>query len=139
MEGNYEDTCRNEVSVSKIHLSAFYFIMSYSKMASLGDLCSYLVESSCFMVLYQVNMSGANDNGVLVGNWSGDYSGGKRPSVWTGSVKILTQYMKDKQSVKFGQCWVFSGVLTTCKFARPLRLIRQWPLEVTLFGTITTK
>ncbi|KAK2155751.1 hypothetical protein LSH36_232g01006 [Paralvinella palmiformis] len=54
-----------------------------------------------------------DDAGVLVGNWSGDYSGGTSPLAWVGSVAILEQYWKTLQPVKFGQCWVFSGVVTT--------------------------
>ncbi|XP_021352800.1 uncharacterized protein LOC110449942 [Mizuhopecten yessoensis] len=57
----------------------------------------------------------SNDNsGILVGNWSGDYDGGNSPSNWTGSVPILEEYFKTKEPVCYGQCWVFSGVLTTC-------------------------
>lgn len=55
-----------------------------------------------------------DDNGVLVGNWTGDYSDGKKPTHWTGSPKILRQYEKNKgEPVCFGQCWVFSGLVTT--------------------------
>ncbi|KAJ8303347.1 hypothetical protein KUTeg_019743 [Tegillarca granosa] len=54
-----------------------------------------------------------DDDGVLTGNWSGDYSGGKSPTKWTGSVAILEQFYSTKQPVCYGQCWVFSGVLTT--------------------------
>lgn len=54
-----------------------------------------------------------DDKGVLVGNWSGSYHGGKSPLDWVGSVAILNEYFKTKQPVRFGQCWVFSGVLTT--------------------------
>ncbi|KAI6655182.1 protein-glutamine gamma-glutamyltransferase K [Oopsacas minuta] len=55
---------------------------------------------------------------VLVGNWSGDYSGGKAPTAWTGSAMILNQFVKSGDIVKYGQCWVFSGVLTTlCRTA----------------------
>ena len=54
-----------------------------------------------------------DDNGVLVGNWSGDYSGGRSPLEWSGSAEILTQFNRSKQPVKYAQCWVFSGVLTT--------------------------
>lgn len=54
-----------------------------------------------------------DDGGVLVGNWSGNYSDGIRPTAWNGSVAILEQYMKNKEPVCYGQCWVFSGVLTT--------------------------
>ncbi|KAK6174754.1 hypothetical protein SNE40_017972 [Patella caerulea] len=54
-----------------------------------------------------------DDGGVVVGNWSGDYTGGKSPLTWTGSAPILQEFYIIKQPVKFGQCWVFSGVLTT--------------------------
>lgn len=54
-----------------------------------------------------------DDHGVLVGNWSNDYGGGQAPTYWSGSVVILQQYYKAKKSVKYGQCWVFSGVVTT--------------------------
>jgi len=50
---------------------------------------------------------------VLEGKWSGDYSDGVSPTNWNGSVKILNQFFKTNKMVKYGQCWVFSGVLTT--------------------------
>lgn len=56
----------------------------------------------------------SNDNsGVLVGNWSDNYEGGTSPLEWTGSVGILEEYYKTKSPVCYGQCWVFSGVLST--------------------------
>lgn len=54
-----------------------------------------------------------NDRGVLEGNWTGEYKGGTSPTQWAGSFKILQQFYKSKKPVKFGQCWVFSGVCTT--------------------------
>ncbi|XP_042224998.1 annulin-like isoform X2 [Homarus americanus] len=54
-----------------------------------------------------------DDAGVLVGNWSTDYSGGCPPTKWRGSQLILQEYYKTKKPVKYGQCWVFSGVVTT--------------------------
>ncbi|XP_060762341.1 protein-glutamine gamma-glutamyltransferase K [Neoarius graeffei] len=55
-----------------------------------------------------------DDYGVLEGNWSGNYLGGTPPTVWSGSVEILKQYHKEEgEPVKYGQCWVFSGVTTT--------------------------
>ena len=55
-----------------------------------------------------------DDNGILCGNWSGDYSGGAPPTSWTGSVDVVETFWKNRpQQVKFGQCWVFSGVLTS--------------------------
>ena len=62
-------------------------------------------------MLMQVNSN--DDRGVLVGNWSGDYTGGKSPTTWTGSVRILQEYNRTKTPVKFGQCWVFSGITTS--------------------------
>lgn len=61
----------------------------------------------------QVNSQ--DDNGVLVGNWSDDYSMGTAPTAWTGSVKILLQYTNTGVPVSFAQCWVFAGVFNTCK------------------------
>ncbi|XP_073344680.1 coagulation factor XIII A chain-like [Pagrus major] len=54
-----------------------------------------------------------DDNGVLVGNWSDDYSMGKPPTSWTGSVQILLQYANTGVPVCFAQCWVFAGVFNT--------------------------
>jgi transglutaminase 1 len=54
-----------------------------------------------------------DDSGVLVGNWSGDYSGGDSPLSWTGSAEILAQFAERKKPVRYAQCWVFSGVQTS--------------------------
>ncbi|KAM8823302.1 coagulation factor XIII A chain-like [Spinachia spinachia] len=54
-----------------------------------------------------------DDNGVLVGNWSDDYSLGRSPTSWTGSIQILLQYANTGVSVSFAQCWVFAGVFNT--------------------------
>uniref|UniRef100_A0A8C2YTA1 Protein-glutamine gamma-glutamyltransferase 4 n=2 Tax=Chinchilla lanigera TaxID=34839 RepID=A0A8C2YTA1_CHILA len=54
-----------------------------------------------------------NKDGVLVGNWSGEYQGGTAPHLWTGSAPILQRYYSTRTPVSFGQCWVFAGVLTT--------------------------
>lgn len=52
-----------------------------------------------------------------MGNWGEDFDGGTAPTKWVGSMKILQKYYKDKKPVKYGQCWVFAGVLTSgnCK------------------------
>ncbi|XP_063233133.1 hemocyte protein-glutamine gamma-glutamyltransferase-like [Bacillus rossius redtenbacheri] len=52
-------------------------------------------------------------SGVLAGKWSGEYKDGMAPAAWTGSVGILEEYLTTGQEVKYGQCWVFAGVLTT--------------------------
>lgn len=54
-----------------------------------------------------------DDEGAIQGNWSEDFSGGTPPTKWMGSVAILQEYYRKRKPVKYGQCWVFSGVLTT--------------------------
>ncbi|KAM6971579.1 coagulation factor XIII A chain-like [Tautogolabrus adspersus] len=58
-------------------------------------------------------LNSQDDNGVLVGNWSDDYSMGRAPTSWTGSVQILLQYANTGVPVCFAQCWVFAGVFNT--------------------------
>ncbi|XP_021578894.2 protein-glutamine gamma-glutamyltransferase E isoform X1 [Ictidomys tridecemlineatus] len=59
-------------------------------------------------------INGNDDYGVLLGNWSGNYSGGRDPRNWNGSVEILkTWETSGFRPVQFGQCWVFAGVLNT--------------------------
>ncbi|TKR94362.1 hypothetical protein L596_008654 [Steinernema carpocapsae] len=52
-------------------------------------------------------------NFVLYGRWDGVFDDGKVPWAWRGSVKIIKEYLQTGQPVKYGQCWVFAGVLTT--------------------------
>ncbi|XP_051167071.1 annulin isoform X2 [Leptopilina boulardi] len=69
-----------------------------------------------------------DDNGVLIGNWSEDFHGGTEPTKWLGSKKILQEYFRKKKSVKFGQCWVFAGVLATiCRtLGLPCRVVTNY-------------
>lgn len=53
------------------------------------------------------------NTGLLVGNWSGNYKGGLAPTLWSGSQQILQNFYKSKKPVKYGQCWIYAGVLTT--------------------------
>ncbi|NWH48341.1 TGM4 glutamyltransferase, partial [Fregata magnificens] len=88
------------------------------------DACMYLLDKSKLKmssrsdpVLVSRAMSALvnanDDSGVLLGNWSGNYSHGTSPLDWIGSVSILQKYYETKKPVCYGQCWVFSGVLTT--------------------------
>lgn len=55
---------------------------------------------------------------MLLGNWAkdlSDYSGGTHPLKWVGSLAILQGYYEKKKPVKYAQCWVYAGVLTTGK------------------------
>lgn len=59
-------------------------------------------------------MNSHDDSGLLVGNWSGNYGDGLAPWHWTNSAVIFEKYLLSGfKPVKFGQCWVFGGVLTT--------------------------
>lgn len=62
----------------------------------------------------QVNAN--DDRGVVSGRWDGKYDDGVSPTRWTGSVAILRRWSEaGAQRVRYGQCWVFSGVACTGK------------------------
>ncbi|XP_059561718.1 protein-glutamine gamma-glutamyltransferase E [Myotis daubentonii] len=70
-----------------------------------------------------------DDNGVIAGNWSGSYAGGRDPRNWNGSVEILKEWKKSGfRPVRFGQCWVFAGTLNTVLrcFGIPARVITNF-------------
>lgn len=74
-----------------------------------------------------VQINSPDDQGVVEGNWSGFYSDGSSPTVWSGSVEILKQYYKNNGTpVKYGQCWVFAGVFTTGQRLSSLFLSSNW-------------
>ncbi|NXE78224.1 TGM4 glutamyltransferase, partial [Cochlearius cochlearius] len=88
------------------------------------DACMYLLDKCKHKISFRRDpvlvsrvmsalVNAQNDNGVLMGNWSGNYRNGTSPMDWIGSVSILQTYYKTKRPVRYGQCWVFSGVLTT--------------------------
>ncbi|XP_018414785.1 PREDICTED: protein-glutamine gamma-glutamyltransferase E-like [Nanorana parkeri] len=59
-------------------------------------------------------LNSKDENGVLVENWSGIYDDGISPSSWNGSSVILKDwYLKGFKPVKYGQCWVYGGLLCT--------------------------
>ncbi|KAJ8303153.1 hypothetical protein KUTeg_019549, partial [Tegillarca granosa] len=80
-----------------------------------------------------------DDNGVLEGNWTSNYSGGTSPLHWGGSVAILEEYMETKKPVKYGQCFVFSGIVTTiCRaIGIPCRSVTNFASAHDTDGSIT--
>ncbi|XP_062372725.1 coagulation factor XIII A chain [Sardina pilchardus] len=54
-----------------------------------------------------------DDDGVLVGNWSGDYMYGVAPTSWTGSVEILLNYGNGGVPVCYAQCWVYAAAFNS--------------------------
>ncbi|KAJ3599010.1 hypothetical protein NHX12_032973 [Muraenolepis orangiensis] len=89
------------------------------------DICLFVLEKSGtpdwgnpinIVRVISAMVNSPDDKGVVEGNWSGDYSNGIPPTAWSGSVEILNDYYNlggGKFPVKYGQCWVFSGVTTT--------------------------
>lgn len=73
-----------------------------------------LILHMFMLPVLQVNCS--DDKGIIWGRWDGKYDDGKSPGAWNGSAEIINQWYKnDMKPVKYGQCWVFSAVLTTGK------------------------
>ncbi|XP_068438447.1 coagulation factor XIII A chain-like [Clinocottus analis] len=89
-------------------LDACILILDKSKMAihDRGDVIKVVRKGSAMI-------NAQDDSGVLVGNWSDDYSMGHSPTSWTGSINILMKYYNTGVSVSFAQCWVFAGVFNT--------------------------
>ncbi|CAI5687205.1 unnamed protein product [Oreochromis niloticus] len=70
-----------------------------------------------------------DDSGVLEGRWSAPFWGGTIPSHWSGSYPILKRwYNIGCNPVKYGQCWVFAGVM--CSVMRllgiPCRVVTNY-------------
>ena len=59
-----------------------------------------------------------------MGRWTKTYPKDTvEPWAWTGSVEILNKYMAGAgKPVCYAQCWVYSGLVTTCKTLSCLRL-----------------
>ncbi|XP_029309342.1 protein-glutamine gamma-glutamyltransferase K [Cottoperca gobio] len=90
-------------------LEACLFILEKSDMppSGRGDAVNVVRVTSAMI-------NAQDDFGVLVGNWSGNYSDGVSPSAWSSSVEILRKYLSSNGTpVSYGQCWVFSGITTT--------------------------
>uniref|UniRef100_A0A8C5R7A8 protein-glutamine gamma-glutamyltransferase n=1 Tax=Leptobrachium leishanense TaxID=445787 RepID=A0A8C5R7A8_9ANUR len=77
--------------------------------------------------VFSAMVNSNDDNGILRGNWSGNYSNGTSPTAWNGSVPILKKWQASGP-VGFGQCWVFAGVLCTVHRALgiPCRVITNY-------------
>ncbi|KAM6053730.1 protein-glutamine gamma-glutamyltransferase 6-like [Chlamydotis macqueenii] len=60
-------------------------------------------------------MVNSNDEkGVVEGKWNGKYCSGTNPLQWSGSVTILRRWYRGRyKPVRYGQCWVFAGVMCT--------------------------
>lgn len=66
------------------------------------------------MNLYQVCAINGGP-GLILNRCDGNYGDGKQPSQWTGSLEILEAFMATEEPVKYGQCWVIAGLVTTSR------------------------
>uniref|UniRef100_A0A4W4EFS4 protein-glutamine gamma-glutamyltransferase n=1 Tax=Electrophorus electricus TaxID=8005 RepID=A0A4W4EFS4_ELEEL len=117
-------------------LDACLFILDFGKMPLeyRGDVVKVTRKASAMI-------NSQDDNGVLVGNWSNDFSLGTAPTAWTGSAEILLSYVsKGGVPIKYAQCWVYAGVFNT--FLRclglPSRLITNYFSAHDSLGSIET-
>ncbi|XP_044019930.1 hemocyte protein-glutamine gamma-glutamyltransferase-like isoform X1 [Aphidius gifuensis] len=102
------------------------FDKSDIKATSRGDPVMVARTISKMVNAYNANGYKEELNGILFGRWDGDYIDGVAPSAWTGSVPILEQYLDTNgECVKYGQCWVFAGVVgTICRaLGLPTRVV----------------
>uniref|UniRef100_A0A8C9QY61 protein-glutamine gamma-glutamyltransferase n=1 Tax=Scleropages formosus TaxID=113540 RepID=A0A8C9QY61_SCLFO len=88
------------------------------------DACLYLMDDATIPLISRgdpvvvarqgsAKLNSQDDNGVLTGKWSEDYSHGRAPTSWTGSVEILHLYASNGVPVNYAQCWVYAGVFNT--------------------------
>lgn len=88
------------------------------------DACLYIMDKSGMLITNRGDpvkvarqasamLNSRDDEGVLVGSWSGDYTYGVAPTSWTGSTDILLTYASSKMPVCYAQCWVYAAVFNT--------------------------
>nr|XP_055044626.1 protein-glutamine gamma-glutamyltransferase 2a [Misgurnus anguillicaudatus] len=79
--------------------------------------------------VFSAMINSNDDKGVLVGNWSGDYEDGVKPTAWKDSCSILRQWSNSGFGrVRYGQCWVFAAVACTVSRALgiPCRIVTNF-------------
>ncbi|KAM7366390.1 hypothetical protein PAMP_015833 [Pampus punctatissimus] len=109
--GAYDDIAERDWNYGQFNygvLDACLYIMDRSEMpiTNRGDPIKVTRKASAML-------NSRDDEGVLVGNWSGDYTYGVAPTSWTGSTDILLTYATSKMPVCYAQCWVYAAVFNT--------------------------
>jgi transglutaminase 1 len=107
--GSYNSFAPRGWSFSQFNTKSFQAALLLLQRMALAERGDVVTVSRNFSAL----VNSQDDNGVLVGNWSSNFSGGTPPSSWTGSADILKEYVLKGAPVRYAQCWVYSGVLTT--------------------------
>ncbi|XP_077399589.1 coagulation factor XIII A chain [Vanacampus margaritifer] len=109
--GSHDDVAERHWNYGQFNygvLDACLYIMDRSEMPLInrGDPIKVARRASAML-------DARDDDGVLVGNWSGDYTYGVAPTAWTGSTEILLAYASSKMPVCYAQCWVYAAVFNT--------------------------
>lgn len=109
--GAYDDIAERNWNYGQFNygvLDACLYIMDRAEMpiTNRGDPIKVTRKASAML-------NSRDDDGVLVGNWSGDYTYGVAPTSWTGSTDILISYSRSKMPVCYAQCWVYAAVFNT--------------------------
>ncbi|XP_062509439.1 protein-glutamine gamma-glutamyltransferase 4-like [Corticium candelabrum] len=65
---------------------------------------------------------------VLQGRWDGMYDDGTSPFLWGSSAQIFNLWLPHRNTVKYGQCWVFAALLTSLLRSRgiPARTVTNY-------------
>ncbi|XP_035004642.2 coagulation factor XIII A chain [Hippoglossus stenolepis] len=109
--GAYDDVSERNWNYGQFNhgvLDACLYIMDRCEMpiTNRGDPIKVTRKASAML-------NSRDDDGVLVGNWNGDYTYGVAPTSWTGSTEILISYARSKMPVCYAQCWVYAAVFNT--------------------------
>lgn len=109
--GSYDDIAERDWNYGQFNygiLDSCLYIMDRAEMpiTNRGDPIKIVRVASAML-------NSRDDEGVLVGNWSGDYTYGVAPTSWTGSTDILLTYNSSKMPVCYAQCWVYAAVFNT--------------------------
>uniref|UniRef100_A0A7M4EQ23 protein-glutamine gamma-glutamyltransferase n=1 Tax=Crocodylus porosus TaxID=8502 RepID=A0A7M4EQ23_CROPO len=105
--GQFQDRILN-ICLTMLDLSLYYRQNPVADVTRRGD------PKYVGRVLSSMINGNDNDNGVLLGNWQGNFTEYENPSRWEGSVVILHKWLQDNyRPVQYGQCWVFAGVMCT--------------------------
>ncbi|XP_067932065.1 hemocyte protein-glutamine gamma-glutamyltransferase-like [Watersipora subatra] len=124
--GQFE-SCVLEAALYLLNERTFLSVTSRGNPISITRKLSALVNSS-------------DDYGVLTGRWDGNYEDGVSPTMWTGSVAILQKFMETGgKPVEYGQCWVFSGIMTSvCRaLGLPTRSVTNFASAHDTDGSLT--
>ncbi|XP_072232624.1 coagulation factor XIII A chain [Leuresthes tenuis] len=109
--GSYDDVAERNWNYGQFNygvLDACLYIMDRCEMpiTNRGDPIKVTRKASAML-------NSRDDDGVLVGNWTGDYTYGVAPTSWTGSTDILLSYASSKMPVCYAQCWVYAAVFNS--------------------------